>query len=399
MAVLLYESLTDQRLDDPVTNPFKDTRSFYAALGYKLGLVNGASSGRFDPKSPVTREQMALMLYNAIGKAGIREQMRVESLPAFADEDRIAAWSKKAVGAMAGSGLMQGSIRSDLVYFMPKGEATVEEAVVLVNRIREQYGAIRAASEEELLEAVRRGYEPIVADERMAEVYRAARLALLHMLEPGMSDYEKELAIHDYLVLNTAYDEVNYKQGTVPDDSYSAYGALVKGVAVCQGYANAANLLLNMAGIEAHIVTGAVGGEPHAWNKIRLEGDYYNVDVTWDDPVPDKKGRVSYGYFNVTDDELRQDHEWADNGLPAALGSMYNYYRFNQLIAADPAQFEAKVEEAIARRDASLTLKRIYTTAKDIEPLKAAVFRTEAVKSFECTFGSGGVVTLTFRYQ
>ncbi|MFB9325882.1 transglutaminase domain-containing protein [Paenibacillus aurantiacus] len=399
LAVLLYESLTDQRLNDPVANPFKDTRNFYAALGYKLGFVNGASSGRFDPKSPVTREQMALILYNAIGKAGIREQMKLASVPAFADEDRIAGWSREAVGAMAASGLMQGSIQADLVYFRPKGAATVEEAAVIVNRIREQYGAIRASSEEELLEAVKRGYVPVATGGRLGEIYRAAQQALQHIVEPGMSDYEKELAIHDYLVLHTAYDEANYKQGTVPDDSYSAYGALVKGIAVCQGYANAANLLLNMSGIEAHIVTGTVGGEPHAWNKIRLEGDYYNVDVTWDDPVPDKQGRVYYGYFNVTDDELRQDHEWVDNGLPAALGTMYNYYRHNQLLAEDPLQFEAKVEEAIARRELSLTVKRTYMSTKDIEPLKAPVFRTGAVQAFECTFGSGGVVTLTFRYR
>ncbi|WP_187434430.1 transglutaminase domain-containing protein [Paenibacillus methanolicus] len=398
LAVLLYETLTDQHLDDPVTNPFKDTRNFYAALGYKLGFVNGASSGRFDPKSPVTREQMALVLYNAIGKAGIRDQMKAEPIESFADADKIAGWSRKAVGAMAASGLMQGSIRSNAVYFTPQGEATVEQAAVLVNRIREQYGAIRASSEEELLEAVRRGYAPVVSDERMAETYRAAQLALRHVVEPGMSDYEKELAIHDYLVLHTAYDEANYRQGTVPDDSYSAYGALVKGIAVCQGYANAANLLLNMAGIEAHIVTGTVGGEPHAWNKIRLEGDYYNLDVTWDDPVPDKQGRVYYGYFNVTDEELRQDHEWIDNGLPAATGTMFNYYRVNQLMAADPLQFETKVEEAIANRDPMLTVKRAFTSAKDIEPLKAAVFRSGAVQSFECAFGSGGVVTLTFRY-
>ncbi|MBB3112222.1 hypothetical protein FHS18_004308 [Paenibacillus phyllosphaerae] len=398
MILLLYEALTGQRLEGPVSNPFRDTRNFYAAQGVKLGLMNGTSKTTFSPDLLITREQLAVMLYNTMTITNLKGRMKQEALPAFADEEQMASWSQEAIEAMASGGLIQGSVYQNEVYFLPKQTTTIEQAIVLVNRIHKQFGKLKVGTEKALLTAVQYGLTPSITDTRVQTIYEEAHTVLAKIIRPGMSDYEKELAIHDYLVLNTVYDEDNYNQGTVPKDSYSAYGALILGIAVCQGYANAANLMLNLAGIEAHIVTGTVNGEAHAWNKVKLGGEYYNLDVTWDDPVPDIAGRVDYGYFNVTDEELRQDHSWKDS-LPEAAATAFNYYVMNGLVAESREEFVDRINRAIGSYDTAITIKRSYTREKNMEELKAIIFSHPIVAGFDCVFGSGGVLTISLRYR
>lgn len=116
---------------------------------------------------------------------------------------------------------------------------------------------------------------------------------------------EQEYIIHDYIVNNTTYDYENYKNNTIPQEDYTVYGALVNGVAVCEGYSKAALLLFNKVGIEAGIVTSSAMN--HAWNYVNIDNKYYHVDLTWDDPVPESN-RVRYNYFNLTNTEMLRDH-------------------------------------------------------------------------------------------
>jgi hypothetical protein len=126
---------------------------------------------------------------------------------------------------------------------------------------------------------------------------------ILHkIITPGMSEDRKEKAIHDYIEKNTEYD-TSYK-------NYTAYDALSTGKAVCQGYALLAYKMLNKAGIETRIIDGTAGDQPHAWNLVKIDGRWYNLDCTWDDPLPDIPGRVLYDYYNVTDQQLHKDHFW-----------------------------------------------------------------------------------------
>lgn len=127
----------------------------------------------------------------------------------------------------------------------------------------------------------------------------------------GMSAFDKELFIHDYLVRLIIYDDAD--TGT----ESNAYGALILGKAACEGYAKATKLLLDMAGIECYVVNGTainVGGgrESHMWNIVSIDGNYYHLDTTWNDPVSaDGKdtGKISHTYFNLTDDEISKTHK------------------------------------------------------------------------------------------
>jgi hypothetical protein len=120
-------------------------------------------------------------------------------------------------------------------------------------------------------------------------------------ITPGMTELQKALNLHDYLVLNTVYDT----EGSIEDrdGGSSAYDILICGNGVCEGYAQAYNMLLDRVGISSIMVTSY--DMNHAWNLVNIDNEWYHVDTTWDDPVPDAKGRVNHKYFLLSDDEIR----------------------------------------------------------------------------------------------
>lgn len=125
------------------------------------------------------------------------------------------------------------------------------------------------------------------------------------------SDVKKVKAVHDYLVRSTIYDYANYSREKVPMVSYTAYGALVRGTAVCQGYSTAFQMILEKVGIPC--VTVVSDEMKHAWNMVQVDGEWYHVDTTWDDPVPDLGNHVSYDSFLVSDARLQDEqHEYSN---------------------------------------------------------------------------------------
>ncbi|BBH22796.1 hypothetical protein Back11_41410 [Paenibacillus baekrokdamisoli] len=402
MAIQLYEVLTNRKAVAPGKNPFRDMNNYRVLQAYELGIVKGTSSTTFSPNTEVNREQLALMLYNTLKKAGLANKLEADlgDVPRFADDKQISSWSRDAIKILNGSQLMKGSAFKDQIWFMPKTTTTREQAIVLVNRIYEKYGTYYVNNEYDLMHAfeLNQNLPIVIMDARSKQIYEKAKSILGAIIKPGMSEYDRELAIHNYLLLHLAYDYENYKNGTIPDDSYTIYGALFKGIAVCQGYAYSAKLLLSMAGIETHIVTGTAKGIAHAWNKVKIGGSYYNLDVTWDDPVPDVDGRLAYGYFNVTDEELERDHIWSDD-LPKALASASNYFVYNGLTVASASEFEARVIAAIQVQASTITLKRTYKNAQGANDWYALISRFPEVAKYSYTTDNSGVVSFTFIYR
>lgn len=134
------------------------------------------------------------------------------------------------------------------------------------------------------------------------------------IVNSSMSSDEKEKNIHDYIVKNVQYDTTLTR--------YSAYNALYEGKTVCQGYALLTYKMLKNVGIENRIVSGYGNNgqetESHAWNLVKLNGNWYQLDCTWDDPVPDVKGRVVYDYYNIPDSKMQLDHTWDHSNYPSA---------------------------------------------------------------------------------
>ena len=117
------------------------------------------------------------------------------------------------------------------------------------------------------------------------------------IFQSDLSDYEKEKKIHDKVAFGTLYDP-NYNNYDANVDSHNIVGVLIDHVAVCEGYAKTMQLLLNKSGIKNVYIVGTSRGEGHAWNKVKLGGNYYNLDSTWD------SNNGNYHWFNKKDDNF-----------------------------------------------------------------------------------------------
>ncbi len=119
----------------------------------------------------------------------------------------------------------------------------------------------------------------------------------------GLTDIDKEIYIHDYLCKN-----VHYSTDASVRMAHSAYGALIDQDAVCEGQAKAFLHLMREAGFPCMFVYGYSSNSYHAWNIVKIDGVYYNVDITGDNSVTSLTGTPAYNFFNLTTDEISKTH-------------------------------------------------------------------------------------------
>jgi len=145
---------------------------------------------------------------------------------------------------------------------------------------------------------------------------------ILAKLNGSMSDYEKELVVHDYIINNTIYKDA--------ENSHILIGALVDGKAVCQGYALAFQYVMRHAGVQCITVTGDFKNQSHMWNMIKLDGEFYHIDVTADDPIVNSGENIEiFDYFNLTDKEIKVNHKLNTTEFtpPAATAIKYEFFK------------------------------------------------------------------------
>lgn len=157
------------------------------------------------------------------------------------------------------------------------------------------------------------------------------------------SELRREKKIFDWLTDNVTYDHQSLKaygnRMDILGDAWTAYGALVLKTSVCQGIACAFKMLCDRMGIPSITVSGMAGG-PHAWNIVRIEGKFYQVDCTWtlknsiDLSVPFKR----YQYLNITDEIMGQNHKPFDSFLPRCISLHANPYNKKGLCCNSPAE-------------------------------------------------------------
>ena len=163
--------------------------------------------------------------------------------------------------------------------------------------------------------------------------------SVLKGIRTDMNEFERIEYIHDTINKMCIYGESD------TGNQDSAYGCLVEGKAVCEGYSKAFLLLCNYAGIDCTIVTGTAisdSGESasHMWNMVMVDGKWYHIDLTWDDPTlnPFDKNYVRYDFFNLTDSEISQTHTGIKNEFydyPQANSTKYNYFVYYNYCAYD----------------------------------------------------------------
>jgi len=132
----------------------------------------------------------------------------------------------------------------------------------------------------------------------------------LSFAEPDMTDLEKAIAMHEYLGATCEYDRRLYS-GNMPNASYTPYGVLVNKQAVCQGYALTYKLLMDKLGVECYMVIS--DNMDHAWNMVKIDGEYYHVDVTWDaGSLIYLDSCVGHEYLFLSDDFIKTEGDHYD---------------------------------------------------------------------------------------
>lgn len=160
---------------------------------------------------------------------------------------------------------------------------------------------------------------------------------ILNGIPANADDFDKLVYFHDRIVTGCEFSQTDV-------NSKSAYGVLVEGVGQCEGYAAAMAFLCGKAGIKNYMVTGSnAKGLSHAWNKVFLDGEWYNVDCTWDDPIL-KQGRkdfVRHDYMLVTDAEIEGITHFTNElykDVPPCTATAGNYFEKKGLVYGTAAE-------------------------------------------------------------
>lgn len=194
--------------------------------------------------------------------------------------------------------------------------------------------------------------------------------------------FEKLKVFHDYLVLNSTFELSEEGSYEYNSSIYNAFGSgEEQGNIQCAGYAKAVQYLCDKAGISCMVVTGETSeGQTHAWNVVDVDGVWYNLDCTWDDPIlstPNYKN-LRYNYFLVPDkyiEDLTHFHKSQKKMSsgdyityfepPACTETAENYFVKNNLVYSDFASAEAAIKAEIekAAKDGSRTAQITVATA------------------------------------
>lgn len=208
------------------------------------------------------------------------------------------------------------------------------------------YKMIRAAENRNL-------YNKLNLEEK--QVFTALNNVVNQIKRDNFTDYEKELAIHDYIVSNFVYGPIDTDE--IPQEAHSIVGLVRNGNGICEAYATTFQFMCRLAGIDSQLITGTVNGVGHMWNIVKIDGDYYHVDVTSDDRAPDDNSRKLYNYFNVTDDMISSNHKWERDDYPKCTATRYNYQIYNNYTVKNKADLEKLILDGLAKSNTAFTFK------------------------------------------
>ena len=199
-----------------------------------------------------------------------------------------------------------------------------------------------------------------------AELDKKANMATASIISGSNDDYSLLIKVYEYLQKNVNYDMQEFQaeqngraKNTV---SHNAYGALVNGTAVCDGFSSAFALLTQKLGFECMLARGrsshrSTGPAEHAWNIIKIRNKCCHMDVTWDSNQFSELGEHSYDYFALDDKEISSDHDWDRKTTPACTTGEFSYYAKNRLHADNQRMLEDIIRASVKNRGKPVRIK------------------------------------------
>ncbi len=223
----------------------------------------------------------------------------------------------------------------------------------------------------ELIEITYRRNKPDFADAlpKVKEVYDAAIAVLNRYIRNDFSDYERVHAIHDWLAYCVKYDFDLAAQENPDgnDPAFGLVGALINKKAVCDGLSKAFRLLCCIEQIRATRMLGAYSdgnvSVNHAWNKVELYGDWYNVDITLDVWHVNDMNLLNHGYFLVSDKDISEEQLQTRHVVYASDPINVNYpcnktYDFHKNESAGVGEYSMEVTSQEQLNDIFAAVKK-----------------------------------------
>ncbi len=174
--------------------------------------------------------------------------------------------------------------------------------------------------------------EYLFEKEKVKEHQKAMKARVEKLVRPAkdFTEWEKEKYVHDFICENVQYDKLKKAY------SHEIIGPLGQGVGVCEGIAKAVKVLLDALGVWC--VIAICGNNPdkgikyrHTWNVVRINGEYYHLDVTFDNTLGKDVKELRYDYFNLDDQQIFRDHEPLIAPAPVCKNHDHFYYKEKKL--------------------------------------------------------------------
>lgn len=167
----------------------------------------------------------------------------------------------------------------------------------------------------------------------------------------NMTDFNKEVYLHDSIAKDTKYYTDITNIYDIPEEYHTIYGVFIKKQGVCDGFAKSMQILLDRVDIENIFVTGMLSDTAHAWNMVKMDGEWYHLDVTSDKNIKEPDGTTKipvHTYFNVTDQFILQSHTIDDKELnPVAAATKDNYFIKTNAYISSTDNFEERIKEIV----------------------------------------------------
>ncbi len=220
--------------------------------------------------------------------------------------------------------------------------------------------------------------------DKMVKELRSEANKVVGKLKDSWSDYQKIKYLHDWLVKNCTPNEINYSEKDEDGNATewagqwgkslwpnTAYGAIVDGQSTCLGYAKGMFYLLSKAGYDVTFAEGVGVSALHIWVKVKVDGKWYNIDPTWDDPCGAAQNAdpnyVGYAFLMVTDKYMKESrsavHEIKFFDDPKCTSTKYDWYIINDCYVTSFDEVEA-ILKAKAKEAAKSDGKIEYVTIK-----------------------------------
>lgn len=205
-----------------------------------------------------------------------------------------------------------------------------------------------------------------------------ARVKKLAGQAAGLSEKEKELFVHDFICRNIHYDKLKKAY------SHEIIGPLGHGVGVCEGIAKSVKILCDVLGIWCIIAISEANPQKnikyrHAWNIVRIGGEYYHLDATFDNTLG-RGESIRYDYFNLSDAQIFRDHEPVIWKVPVCKDGSHTYYCEKKLSFTKYEDVEKRVAQAVKKRKSFLFHWRGGYLTREVLGDLLRIFEQEAEK-------------------